>query len=243
MIFGSHDSCACTIKNKSYCICWIWAKTQDISLKDQYKLGIRLFDIRYHFYEMFYTSHTFSTSYTIKDAITELVQCSKEENDYIFIRLKRDSSSPGLPSFGSYLSSLTINNEPLSSYVIEYDGSTLWSFMDKKPVDSHRIIFYSDDESLLQDNVCKSWIFPQLFDTIETWGCSNIEEATQLIIQKKFKENGLPKAIFLDFSSIFPPEIAHELLWYRVQTYIKDYIDKNEIQCLVMNQILEHQIL
>ena len=108
MIFGSHDSCACTIKNKSY---WIWAKTQD-------KTNINLV-------------YVFSI---FKDAITELIQCSKEENDYIFIRLKRDSSSPGLPPFGNYL---MINDKPLSSYVIEYDG---WSFMDKKPVDSHRII-------------------------------------------------------------------------------------------------------
>ena len=69
MIFGSHDSCACTIKNKSYCLCWIWAKTQDISLKDQYMLGIRLFDIRYHFIEIFYTSHAFSTTYTVKNVL------------------------------------------------------------------------------------------------------------------------------------------------------------------------------
>ena len=63
-------------------------------------------------------------------------------------------------------------------------------------------------------------------------------EATQLIIQKKFKENGLPKAIFLDFSSIFLPEIASELLWHRVHTYIKEYMSCYESYFRTSNFII-----
>ena len=47
MIIGSHDSCTCKSKNDCICLCWHWAKTQSTTLKEQFDLGVRLFDLRY----------------------------------------------------------------------------------------------------------------------------------------------------------------------------------------------------
>ena len=238
VLLGSHDSGACQSKNSCIGCCWMWAKTQTISLQEQFDHGIRLFDLRYKMEDgVFYISHTFSTSYSVQHALTELVQCALESNEYIFIRMKRDSSSEPLSAFGDFLQSIQINGYPLSSYVIEYDGSTLWYYLNKTPYMRARILFYSDDNTLHDDNVPRSWIFPQLFDTIETWGYKKVEEAVESIYEKKFKENGLPRAIFIDFSSCYPPGIAFEMVWERVQDKIIEYVTQGEIECIVLNCI------
>lgn len=236
MLWGSHDSGACQVNDPWKSCCWVWAQTQDLFLTDQFLLGIRLFDLRYSFDDLFRISHTIPSRYTLQHAIHELVQCSIQSNQYIFIRLKRDSASPPLPSFGNALQSIRIHSKPLEDYIVTYDGSTLWSFLHKTP-SGPTVILYSDDSTLHEDLVPSSWIFPQLFDAVETWGCSTVEEAEQRVYEKKFAENGLPKAIFLDFSSIYHPELSFELLWNRIKGEIKHDIEKGTIQCVMTNQI------
>lgn len=225
LVFGSHDSCACKGKYPSQCLCWCWAKTQDISLRKQYELGIRWFDLRYSFDEIYTISHTFSSMYSVQFAFEELISCCTETNEKIYIRLKRDSTSPSLPEFGEFLKSITIKLLPLH-YYIESETNKYG-----------QIILYTDSNSTLEDNVPTIWLRSQLFDTIETWDCHSVEEASKRIHTKSFLENGLPKAIFLDFSSNYPPEIAFELLWQKVKDNIIERIKKKQIQCLVMNHI------
>jgi hypothetical protein len=236
MLWGSHDSCSSQVNDPFNLCCVIWAKTQDLSLSDQFSLGIRLFDLRYSFNQLFVISHTIPSRYTLQEAIQELIQCSINSNEYIYIRLKRDSTSPPLPSFGNALQSIQINSQPLSDYIVTYDGSTLWSFLRESP-NGPTVVLYSDNETLHEDHVPSSWIFPQLFDVIETWEYSTVEEAVQRVYEKKFAENGLPKAIFLDFSSILPPEVSFTLLWNQVKEEIKRDIKNGTIQCVMSNQI------
>jgi hypothetical protein len=237
VIIGSHDSCACVAKDDCMCICWLWAKTQDISLKDQFALGVRLFDLRYHMdNNVYYMSHTFSTSYTVENALTELIKCAVEANEYIYIRLKRDSSSPALPSFGSFFTSILIHDIPITTFMIEYDGSTLWQYLNAKP-DRQCIVLYSDNDTLRDDHIPAQWIFPQLFDTVETWDCSSIDSAAQRIRLKPFRNNGLPKAIFIDFSGVYPPEMIFDYLWEQIEDDIMMCIHNNVIQCIMVNHI------
>ena len=203
MIIGSHDSCAESPKNPCLCICWPWAKTQSLSLEEQHNIGVRLFDLRYHLNEAtYYMSHTFSTNYTVQQALTEVVSCALNMREYIYIRLKRDSSSDPLPGFGSMLEHIMIRGMPLGEYIVEYNETTLWNYINQKPTNNKCVIIYSDNDTLRDDNVARSWIFPQLFDTIETWDCGNVDDAVQRIHDKKFKGNGLPRAIFVDFSGL-----------------------------------------
>ena len=109
--------------------------------------------------------------------------------------------------------------------------------MKKIPTSIRRIILYSDDNTLSEDNVPSAWFFPQLFDTIETWGCAAIDDAISVIQAGHFKNNGLPKAIFVDFSSIYPPEIAFDYIWERVKNTIINYIIRGDIDCIVLNHI------
>ncbi len=237
VIIGSHDSCACVAKDECMCICWLWAKTQDISLKDQFALGVRLFDLRYRMdNNVYYMSHTFSTNYTVEKALTELIACAVEANEYIYIRLKRDSSSPALPSFGSFFTSICIHDIPITTFMIEYDGSTLWQYLTGKP-DRQCIVLYSDNDTLRDDHIPAQWIFPQLFDTVETWDCSSIDSAAQRIRLRPFHNNGLPKAIFIDFSGVYPPELIFDYLWEEIENDIMLCIHNNVIQCVMVNHI------
>jgi len=236
MIIGSHDSCAESPKNPCLCICWTWAKTQALSLEDQYKIGVRLFDLRYHIDgDTYYMSHTFSTNYTVHQALTDLVSCALDSQEYVYIRLKRDSSSPNLPGFGTALEYTMIRNKPLGEYIVYYDGKGIRDYMNKKPTDNKCVIIYSDNDTLRDDNLVRSWIFPQLFDTVETWDCGTIKDAVQRINDKKFKENGLPKAIFVDFSSMYPPKMAFEYVWEQVKDMIVESIVGKEIDCVMVN--------
>jgi hypothetical protein len=244
MIIGSHDSCTCKSKNECICLCWQWAKTQSTTLKEQFDLGVRLFDLRYKLNDIYYISHTLDTMYTLENALTELVKCSIDANEYIYIRLKRDSSSYPLPSFGYTLESIKIHGVPLSQYLVEYgtvdktfNGGAIRRYMKKIPTSNRRIILYSDDNTLSEDNVPSAWFFPQLFDTVETWGCAQIDDAVSVIKDGHFKNNGLPKAIFVDFSSIYPPEIAFDYIWKRVKETIINYIIRGDIDCIVVNHI------
>ena len=238
MIIGSHDSGTAIAKNKCMCICWPWAQTQNISLSDQFAVGVRLFDLRYKMIDgVACITHTFATSYTIENALQELIECALVANEYIYIRIKRDSSSSRIPLFGSILQSITVRGSTIQNYIIEYDGSTVWQFMNKRPSDQHMIILYSDNNTLFDDCVPSSWIFPQLFDTLETWDCGNMDDAIQRIHMMKFHNNGLPKAIFVDFSGLMPPEIAFELVWEQVEDVIIRYVMRGEINCIMINFI------
>jgi len=229
-MIGSHDSCACIAKDKCLCCCWPWAQTQTISLHDQFQLGVRLFDLRYHLDDtVYYMSHTFSTSYTVEQALRELIACAVDAHEYIYIRMKRDSSSPALPAFGAMIQPI------LEPYVIEYDGSTLWQFIRNKPSDSKCVLLYCDNDTLRDDHVTYSWIFPEIFDVIATWDCGTVTDAVERIEQKAFKENGLPKAIFIDFSAWYPPEIAFDMVWSRVQDTVVGYLMRHEIECVMIN--------
>ena len=236
MIIGSHDSCTELPKNPCLCMCWPWAKTQELSLEDQYKVGVRLFDLRYHMNnDVYYMSHTFSTNYTVTQALTDLVSCALDTREYVYIRMKRDSSSQPLIGFGTSLEYTFIRGLPLHEYVVRYDGSTLWDYMNKKPNDNKCIIIYSDNDTLRDDNVVRSWIFPQLFDTIETWDCGNVDDAVARIHTRQFKENGLPRAIFIDFSSLYPPKMAFDRVWEQVKDTIINAIIHKEIECVMIN--------
>ena len=236
MIIGSHDSCTESPKNPCLCICWPWAKTQSFSLEDQFKIGVRLFDLRYHLEDdTYYISHTFSTNYTVQQALTDLVSCAMDSEEYVYIRLKRDSSSVPLPEFGTALDRIMINSISLGEYVVRYDGRILWDYMNKKPYNNKCIIIYSDNDTLRDDNVVSSWIFPQLFDTVETWDCSTVDDAIQRIHDKNFKQNGLPRAIFVDFSGLYPPKIAFEYVWEQVKDMIVESIVRKEIDCVMVN--------
>jgi len=236
MIIGSHNSCTCKGRNVLACLCWKWAKTQSMSLKEQFELGVRLFDLRYKLNDIYYISHTFDTSYTLQQAMTDLVECSMNTDEYIYVRLKRDHSSYPLPSFGYTLESMKINDTRLHDYIVDNHGKKKFN-LNQKPFNMKRIILYTDDSTLSEDNVLQTWFFPQLFDTIETWQCSRVEDAARLIYDKRFKNNGLPKAIFLDFSSTYPPEIATDLLWDLVKDTIISYIRRGEIDCIMINYV------
>jgi len=237
VIIGSHDSCACVAKDECLCICWLWAKTQDASLKDQFALGVRFFDLRYRMdNDIYYMSHTFSTSYTVEKALTELIRCAVEANQYIYIRMKRDSSSPALPSFGSFFTSILLQDIPITTFIMEYDGSTLWQYIDKKP-DRACVVLYSDNDTLRDDDVPMRWVFPQLFDTVETWDCGTIDDAVQRIHMKPFANNGLPKAIFIDYSGVYPPEMIFDYLWEQIEDDIMLYIQQGIIECVMLNHI------
>jgi len=231
-MIGSHDSCAIQPKDDCMCICWLWAKTQSVSLKEQFHLGVRLFDLRYHLDGEFYISHTFSTSYTVQEALTDLITCAREKNEYVYVRLKRDSSSVALPSFGAALESLMINGQPFGTYVVPYPNVVYGN-----PVDQRCIVLYSDNTTLQDDHVNSRWIFPQLFDTIETWDCSTVDAAVQRIQEMAFHNNGLPKAIFIDFSANYPPAMAFDMVWKRVSALILPRLASREISCLMINSV------
>jgi len=236
MIIGSHDSCAESPNNPCLCICWAWAKTQTHSLEEQHHIGVRLFDLRYHMNDnTYYMSHTFSTNYTVEQAFTELVSCALDSQEYVYIRLKRDSSSVPLPTFGNALDRIMIRGLPLGEYVARYDGRILWDYMNKKPFNNKCIIIYSDNDTLREDNLVPSWIFPQLFDTVETWDCPTVDAAVERIRKREFKENGLPRAIFIDFSGMYPPKIAFECVWEQVKDSIVECIVRKEIDCVMIN--------
>lgn len=232
MIIGSHDSCAYQSKDDCMCLCWLWAKTQSLPLHEQFHLGVRLFDLRYHLDSVFYISHTFSTSYTVEQALTDLIHSASDMNEYVYIRLKRDSSSVPLPSFGSALRSLIINGQPFDRYIVPYP-----SVVRGNPVDQRCIVLYSDDTTLHDDNVDPSWIFPQLFDAVETWDCPTVDAAVQRIHDMPFYNNGLPKAIFIDFSGKYPPEIVFDIIWKRVSTIIMPRIASGDITCIMINHV------
>ena len=236
MIIGSHDSCAESPNNPCLCLCWAWAKTQTLSLEDQHDIGIRLFDLRYHLSDdIYYMSHTFSTNYTVQQALTELVSCALNKREYIYIRMKRDSSSVALPEFGSIMERIMIRDMPLSEYIVEYNGANLWNYINQPPQDNKCVIIYSDNDTLRDDNVPRSWIFPQLFDTVETWDCPNVDAAVERIRKREFKGNGLPRAIFVDFSGMYPPKMAFEYVWEQVKDIIVECIICKEIDCVMIN--------
>lgn len=236
MIIGSHDSCAESPNNPCLCLCWAWAKTQTLSLEDQHDIGVRLFDLRYHLNgETYYMSHTFSTNYTVHQAITELVSRALNKREYIYIRMKRDSSSAPLPGFGSIVERIMIRDMPLSEYIVEYNGANLWNYINQSPQDNKCVIIYSDNDTLRDDNVPCSWIFPQLFDTVETWDCPTVDAAVERIRKREFKGNGLPRAIFVDFSGLYPPKMAFEYVWEQVKDIIVECIIRKEIDCVMIN--------
>jgi hypothetical protein len=203
-----------------------------MTLEEQFNLGVRLFDLRYHMdHDVFYMSHTFSTSYTVQDALTELIGCATRARQYIYIRMKRDSSSVPLPTFGSFL-------EPIIAHcAIEYTGQDIYDIIGRQPNDARCVVLYSDDSTMRDDQVSLRWIFSQIFDTIETWDCGHADEAVERIRLKQFRNNGLPKAIFLDFSSVYPPELAFDCVWDRSKDMIADYIVHKEIDCIMINSV------
>lgn len=233
-MLGSHDSCACKVRNNCQCLCWVWSKTQDSSLTQQFNFGVRWFDIRYRMEDgVFYTSHTFSSSLTLEEALCELIECARSSDEYMIVRLKRDSASVPLPLLGNHLERIRYRGKPLSHFIVQ-DG--LWSW-NQLPYDNKRVVLYSDNETALEDNVPDAWMFPQLFDTVETWGCNTVEEAVQKINELEFLENGRPKALFIDFSSMYPPEVAFDWVWSSVKPFVLDSLKKGDIQLLVLNCI------
>jgi len=180
---------------------------------------------------VYYMSHRFSTSYTVSDALTELIVCALAANEYVYIRMKRDSSSPPLPGFGAFV-------EPIiGRHAFKYFGQDIRTIMGATPVYPRCVVLYSDSQSMQEDHVSSDWIFPQIFDTVETWDCGTIEDAVQRIRLLQFKENGLPKALFIDFSAKYPPEFAFEYVWEKTKDTIAGYITRKEIDCIMINSV------
>ena len=139
-ILGSHDSCANQPEfcNNIFNIPWYWAKTQKHSLKDQFNIGVRLFDIRYRYENKtntFYISHTFCTSYTLKDALFELLTCAIKEKCFVYINIKRDWKADPC-DLGKYVSSLIYcdkdgKSEQLCNFMVPPDtkeaSSNFWT--------------------------------------------------------------------------------------------------------------------
>jgi hypothetical protein len=104
------------------------------------------------------------------------------------------------------------------------------------------IILFCDNDTLRDDHIPEHWYGPMLFDAIETWNCQSIMEASDLIHARSFQYNGLPKAVFLDYSSIYPPKYTSTLLWNEVKKDIEHMIVKKEIQCVMLNYITPDMI-
>jgi hypothetical protein len=103
------------------CLCWEWAETQSLTLGEQFDLGVRLFDLRYsQSSSVFYISHTLNTSYNVHDALYELIKRATAAKEYIYIRLKRDSSSVPLPTFGTWLPCIMIDDSSLQDFIIPF---------------------------------------------------------------------------------------------------------------------------
>ena len=235
MLIGSYDSTRCKGKHSSSCLCWESA-TQDMTLTEQYQLGIRFFDLRYKLNDIYYINHTNGS--TLERAFADLIQCSIDSNEYVFIRLKREESSYPLPSFGYTLDSMMIRGTPLHEYVIQNHGrKDIRIYLKRTPISNRRLIIYSDDTTLSEDNVLQSWFFPQIFDVIETMDCERVEDAIQIIHDKPFKNNGLPRAIFLTFHGTYHSEMAFELLWDHVQHAIRRYSRNGEIECIMISYV------
>lgn len=201
-------------------------------------MGVRYFDIRYSFIGNNYVvSHTYATNYSVYDAINELVSCASSVNEYVYIRLKRDSASVALPGFGAWFSLIKINNNSVLNYFVKNDIQDISSLLNKKPLGTECIILYSDDTTLHDDNVSAQVVFSQIFDTVETWQCGEVDDAVKLITNPTFKNNGLLKAIFIDFSANYPPEIAFKLVWEKVEDKIVEYSKNNTIQCVMINNV------
>jgi hypothetical protein len=228
--------------------CMLWSQTQTYSLVEQFEMGVRFFDIRYKMDgENYYSSHTYPTQYTIQDAMMELVQCSQQSKEYTYIRLKRDSSSDPLPEFGTMFQSIHVNHQLIEDYIVRHPlpfpiGEVLHVDADPSPFPIPTIILFCDNDTLRDDHIPDNWYGPMLFDAIETWNCQSIMEASDLIHARSFTYNGLPKAIFLDYSSIYPPHYTSTLLWNEVKKDIEHMIVKKEIQCVMLNYITPDMI-
>jgi hypothetical protein len=207
-----------------------------MTLMEQYQLGIRFFDLRYKLNDIYYINHTNGS--TLEHAFADLIQSSIDSNEYVFIRLKREESSYPLPSFGYTLDSMMIHGTPLHEYVIQNHGrKDIRIYLKRTPISNRRLIIYSDDTTLSEDNVLQSWFFPQIFDVIETMDCERVEDAIQMIHDKPFKNNGLPRAIFLTFHGTYHSEMAFELLWDHVQHAIRRYSRNGEIECIMISYV------
>jgi len=62
-----------------------------------------------------------------------------------------------------------------------------------------------------------------------------VDDAVQRIRDKNFKQNGLPRAIFVDFSGLYPPKIAFDYIWEQVKDMIVESIVRKEIDCVMVN--------
>lgn len=245
MIFGTHNSC--TNEIESSCCVYLWCQTQSSSLIEQFQMGIRLFDLRYKMIgNQYYISHTYPTNYKVKDAFIELITCSQQANETVYIRLKRDSSSVPLPDFGTMFQTIHVENKRIEKYIIRQP----LEYIEPGQLTVPTIILFCDNDTLRDDHMPVNWYGPMLFDAIETWNCQSIMEASDLIHARSFQYNGLPKAIFLDYSSYYPPYYTTPLLWNEVKKEIQTMIIKKEIQCVMLNfvtpeiiQELQHSII
>lgn len=89
---GTHDSGAYKLMNCMNCILPLknWTKTQDLTIIEQLKLGIRQLDIRVAYLNnCYYVSHTFKCC-ILEDVLRDIIQFNKQNNEIVVVTIKPD---------------------------------------------------------------------------------------------------------------------------------------------------------
>lgn len=237
-LIGSHDSCGYEPLNTS-CVsrmCWLFAKTQRQTLREQYDSGVRLFDLRYRkLGNEFMVSHTLFTSYSLKDALLDLLEIA---NDRIYIRLKRDSTiNQPIGGLQDALATYKFNDISVLSYMILNNGQPFPGPSNDKGKGKGKLVMWTDNSTPLEDGLSQIFVWGQIFDTVETYMYNTLVDAVRAVEDKQFKNNGLPKMIFLDWSSYLPPLIAGDLLIDKVFSLIVSYRQQGLIQGVMINSV------
>ena len=160
----------------------------------------------------------------------------------IVIRLKRDNAHPEpLPagvSLQDALSGMSFNGKSFLDYVVlRADTPAANAAKASENKNARPVLIYSDNDTPIQDGLSPTYIHGQIFDTVETWQYPKLSDAVKAVKNPVFVNNGLPKVIFLDYSSWLPPIIASDLLYQQVSASVGQYIKDGLIQGLVVNNI------
>lgn len=99
VIPGTHNSATHKAKNALLALPWIWAQCQNIGIRQQLLLGIRVLDLRVTFLhelvvkrdETLRISHSYMTNQTLASVINDCVTFLNENpSEFVIVRFKRD---------------------------------------------------------------------------------------------------------------------------------------------------------
>ena len=234
---GSHNSC--TAFPRTIDPAWPWCRCQDTSLKEQYALGVRWFDLRYNCDNgSFRVSHAHDSSYSLCDALRDLLEAGAPSGDLLYVRLMRDNDArikTGL-DIGSALETFAFLGRSLRVFLIKH-GKATSNPWESARAPSEFVVLYCPDWTLDEDRMDAELYFREIFRLCSLWEQTSLEAAIHRVLNPTFPAwpDWGPRALLLDYAeATFPwrtPEQTFPIIWRAV----RDALELSDVQYIGVN--------